>query len=99
MNRYICTFLLSTALVVPVAVRADDDDHRRDRGHVQRYYDPYGRDYHEWNEREQQAYRRYLQEQRREYHDWDKANRREQKEYFKWRHHHPDSDERERERR
>jgi hypothetical protein len=95
MNRYMCTFLLGAALVIPIAVRADDDDHRRDRDQ-KRYYDSSARDYHQWNDKEDQAYRHYLQEQHRDYHDFDKAKRKEQKEYFKWRHNHPDSDDHDR---
>ena len=85
MYRYLTAFALAGALLAPVALRADDDDRR----HVKRYYDPYRRDYHEWNEREERAYRHYLQEQRRgDYHDWRKANRDEQKAYWRWRHEH-----------
>ena len=84
MNRYLSVFLLTGALLAPVALRADDE-HR----HFKRYYDPDRRDYHEWNEQEERAYRHYLQEQRRDYRDWRKANREEQREYWRWRHEHP----------
>jgi hypothetical protein len=89
MYRYLTAFALAGALLAPVALRADDDDRR----HVKRYYDPYRRDYHQWNEREERAYRHYLQEQRRrDYHDWRKANREEQRGYWRWRHEHPEWD-------
>ncbi|PWU04816.1 MAG: hypothetical protein C5B51_16115 [Terriglobia bacterium] len=60
---------------------------------MQRYYDRENRDWHEWNERENQAYRRYWQDQRREgeYREWNRLNRNRQQEYWRWRHQHPDS--------
>jgi hypothetical protein len=89
MKRYFSTLLLGGALLLPVAtVRAQDDYHRQtDR---QRYYDPYGRDYHNWDNREDQAYRRYLHERNEEYREYARMNKQRQREYWKWRHHHPD---------
>jgi hypothetical protein len=87
MRRYLGAFLLSAMLITPVAMRADDH-------HDKRYYDRDRKDYHEWNEREAQAYRRWQEERRREYRDWNKISRKDQSEYFKWRHGHPDLDDR-----
>jgi hypothetical protein len=84
MHRFLTAALLSAALAVPVAIRAEEH-------HSKRYYDQDGRDWHEWNEQEERAYRRHLEERRREYRNWEKANPKEQKEYWKWRHRHPDS--------
>ena len=87
MHRYLSALVLSEALLTPVAVTAaKDDDHHR----VKRYYDRDSRDWHEWNEREDSAYRRYMQEQHRANREWAKANRKQQREYWKWRHSHPD---------
>lgn len=87
MKRYLSMFLLGAAFLVPVAVKADDD-HRQ----TQRYYDQTGRDWHEWNSNEQQAYNRYAQEQHRQQaREFEKQNRRDQQRYFKWRHNHSDS--------
>ncbi len=90
MKRYFSTALLGAALLLPVAtVRADDDDHRdRDR----RYYDTEHRDYHVWNNREDQAYRRYWRERNEDYRNWQRLNRDQQRDYWRWRHNHPDSD-------
>ena len=71
--------------MAPVALKADDDHHK-----VRRYYDRDARDYHEWNEHENNAYRRYLQEQHRENREFHRLNRNQQHEYFRWRHSHPD---------
>jgi len=81
--------------MAPLALRADDDDHRNDRDRQrteQRYYDEHGRDYHVWNNREDQAYRNYLKERNREYREFSRANKREQQEYWQWRHSHRDRD-------
>ena len=78
--------LLGAALIVPVAVRAaGDGDHDR------QYYDRDGHDYHRWDDHEDRAYRVYLGEQHQQYREFRKVKRVHQREYFKWRHEHPDS--------
>jgi len=67
-------------VLVPPSVRPDD----------KRYYDASHKDYHVWNAKEDAAYRHYLQEKKIAYHDWSKASRREQRDYWAWRHQHPD---------
>ncbi len=85
--RYLSTLLLAGALLEPAGlIRADDEHHEK----VRRYYDRERHDYHEWNEQEEHAYKRYIEEQKRENRAWNKAGRREQAEYWKWRHDHPD---------
>jgi hypothetical protein len=69
-------------LVAPVAANADD--------HEKRYYDRDGHDYHAWNDHEDRAYRIYLGEQHRDYREFGKVKVTQQREYFKWRHEHPD---------
>lgn len=82
------SFLILTALVVgtslsiPVTMRAEHHD--------KRYYDRDGRDYHTWNDKEDRAYRVYLGEQHREYREFGKENAAQRREYFRWRHEHPD---------
>jgi hypothetical protein len=86
--RKLCTAAaLSAALLIPAAMRADD--HRKERVVV--YADPYNRDRHEWNEREERAYRHWMeQERRREYRTYNRLNKRDQREYWQWRHGHMD---------
>lgn len=80
--------LLGTTLfLTPEAARADD----KRKIKVIRYYDRDARDYHSWDDREDRAYRAYLKEQRREYIHFQKAKRNHRKEYYRWRHSHPDS--------
>jgi hypothetical protein len=58
--------------------------------HTHRYYDRERKDYHQWNEQEERAYRNWMKEQHREYRDFGKLNRKNQKEYWHWRHEHPE---------
>ena len=79
-------FVLGAAVIAPIAVRADDRDHRE-----KRYYDRNGRDYHTWNNNEDRAYRQYLVEQHRNYREFHGVRRNDQQQYFIWRHTHPDN--------
>jgi hypothetical protein len=89
MRHYIGTFLLGAALLTPLVGKAADDEHHdRDRDH--RYYDRSSRDWHAWNDREDQAYRRYLQERHRDYREFSRMKRRDRDDYWKWRHQHPE---------
>jgi hypothetical protein len=69
-------------------LKADDDHHDKDH----RYYDRDAKDWHEWNDREARAYRRYLEESRRKQIEWERANAAQQRDYWKWRHKHPDAE-------
>ena len=85
MRRFLIltAFFAGATLTAPLAVRADD--HRE-----KRYYDRDGHDDHSWNGQEDRAYRVYLGEQRRDYREFRKTKAAQQREYFKWRHDHPD---------
>jgi hypothetical protein len=94
-KKTISSFVLGLAFMAPLALRADDDDHRHERDRQrteQRYYDENARDYHVWNNREDQAYRNYLKERNREYREFSHANKRDQQDYWRWRHSHQDRD-------
>lgn len=79
----ITAILVGAALSVPLTASAADHQEKR-------YYDRDGRDYHTWNDHEDRAYRVYLGEQHRDYRRFEKTRAPEQREYFKWRHDHPD---------
>jgi hypothetical protein len=83
MRRFLIlsAFLAGVTLSAQVAVRVD----------THRYYDRDARDYHQWNDQEDRAYRAYLTEQHREYRGFAKNKAAQQREYFKWRHVHPDN--------
>ena len=88
MRKFMGALLLSGVLMSPIVMRADDHD--RD-DHRVRVYDPYRRDYHDWNENEERAYRHWVEQERHiHYRDWKHMNKREQREYMRWRHEHSD---------
>ena len=89
-DRYISSLLLAAAIAAPTAIMAGP---RPQEASVQvRVYDRNHRDYHNWDDREDHAYRGYLQERHKTYREYDKQNNREQKNYWNWRHSHPDRD-------
>jgi hypothetical protein len=57
-----------------------------------RYYDADHRDYHRWDGDEDRAYRIYWNQNRARdpYRDYGRLNPGEQREYWNWRHGHPD---------
>jgi hypothetical protein len=57
-----------------------------------RVYDSNHHDYHNWDDREDHAYRGYLTERHENYRPYDKQDRKHQKNYWNWRHSHPDHD-------
>jgi hypothetical protein len=90
MHRFLQVALLGAALMaavvtVPTVLRAADD-------HPQRYHDKEHNDDHEWNDREDRAYQKWLEEKHHAKHEFAKLKAKEQREYWKWRHEHPDKD-------
>jgi len=79
--------IVAPAVVVPSAKAQDAEVHVR-------VYDRDHKDYHNWDDREDHAYRSYLNEQHRDYVEYKRLNRKEQREYWNWRHDHPDRDDR-----
>jgi hypothetical protein len=57
-----------------------------------RVYDPYYHDYHQWNQPEQVYYQQWEGETHRDHRDLNQRAADEQKEYWTWRHNHPDAD-------
>ena len=55
-----------------------------------RYHDPVFNDNHRWNDREEAAYRRWEAERRLEHIEFQRRRDEEQREYWRWRHYHPD---------
>ena len=95
--RYLGSFLLGTSLVAPMAVTggAQDRHEEREREHHERYYDRDHKDYHVWDDREEGRFHIWMTERRDDTHrTFRKLKRKEQHEYWKWRHEHPDDDRR-----
>src|SRR4051794_22598603 len=92
-NQCLASMFLSAALMAPLGALAmpapqDDRDHERhereEREH--RYYDPQYRDYHNWDQREDETYRQWLTNQNSGYVEYNRLEARRQREYWKWRH-------------
>jgi len=81
------SLLLSAALLVPIAMRAQDRDHDRDDRNQRVYYRAH-HDYHAWNNDEDEAYRRWYGQtyNGRQYREYRKLNKKQQQAYWKWRH-------------
>lgn len=103
-HRYLGSLLLGATLVAPMAIQAAGnlqgdrlqayklrDDEKREKA-AKRYYDRERKDYHEWNETENNAYRHWWMEERREreFRDLDRPKAAQRAEYWRWRHEHPD---------
>ena len=87
MRKFLGALMLTGVLMTPAIMSAKDHD----RDDQRRYYDPYNRDYHQWNENEERAYRHWVEQERhQQYRDWKHARKRDQREYWRWRHEHQD---------
>jgi len=86
MRRFLIATTLGAALLIPGAMTVQTlqaDDHPK-------YRDIDRDDDHVWTEKEEKAYQKYLKEHRKAHKKFDKLNSKEQKEYWEWRHKHPD---------
>ncbi len=89
-HRYISSLFLAAVLSAPVAIMAAPVPQEAS---VQvRVYDRNHKDYHNWDDHENRAWGVYLTNHHRKSHEYARANRREQSDYWKWRHSHPDND-------
>jgi hypothetical protein len=82
MKRFFGSMVLAGILLAPAVF---GEEHHR-------YYDRDRHDWHEWNENENRAYRHWLMEERRErqYRDYARLKAERQREYWRWRHEHPE---------
>ena len=91
LTRLYRTGILSLTLIAPFAMAPSaqpaDDDHRQE---TRRYHDARHNDDHEWNDRENRAYDKWLKEKHHAKREFAKLKAKEQREYWKWRHEHPD---------
>jgi hypothetical protein len=84
-NRFVRSLLMSATLMSPLlipgcAVRVGP-----------RVYDPYYRDYHVWNDTEIGYYHRWYSETGRPYREFRQLAPAERREYWTWRHAHPNA--------
>jgi len=102
-DRYLASLFLSASLMAPLGAQAfaapqEDRDHER---HEQekpehRVYDPVNRQYHNWNQGEEQTYRQWLDERHEGYRNYEQLNKDQQRAYWNWRHKHERHDEHDR---
>jgi hypothetical protein len=100
--RFLGTILLTAALGTPLAsakpviAPQDHEDHDRDRDRDnRRVYDPYHKDYHNWDDREDGVYRHWLEGRHEAYVDYNRLKHSEQRAYWNWRHNHEEHEEHE----
>jgi len=83
MNRVVNLVLLSGVMIAPVSFVATGC-------RTETVYDHEHKDAHKWDGREDAAYHQYLNEQHKDNRDYKNLNDQEQKDYWNWRHQHPD---------
>src|ERR1700674_675747 len=90
--RLASSLFLAAAIASPVSTMAAPVP--QDAAVQVRVYDRDHKDYHNWDDNENKHWGVYLQENHLKEHDFKKATRKEQSGYWKWRHDHPDADDR-----
>ena len=87
-RRYVTSLFLAAALATPAAIMAMP---KPQNASVQvRVYDRDHKDYHNWDDHENQEWGIYLNANHKKPHEFTTANKREQANYWNWRHSHPD---------
>jgi hypothetical protein len=98
MTKHLPAFLLMAVMAAPslaLAAPRTQTSRREERNTTQRrVYDRTHKDYHVWDEREDQAYRAWRAEQHGDARDYSRLSRRDQNRYWQLRHAHPDGDRR-----
>ena len=82
---------IATLLPVFAQDRKGDNDRAQQHRSSYAYYDSKHRDWHPWNHEEEESYQRYAKEHHSENSDFAGLSERQQQQYWKWRHKHPDS--------
>lgn len=86
-THWFASIALTAALAAPVTITAAAGTPQEVKVRV---YDGEHKDYHNWDDHEQQAWGRFLVEKHRKDHEFKDAKKNEQAEYWNWRHAHPD---------
>src|SRR5580704_16684393 len=99
-HKYLGSLLLGLALVAPIGLQGNNfredsrEDAREQNERERRYYDRDYKDYHRWDNREDGRYRSWGTERHEVYRPFYKLHRDQQRAYWKYRHEHPDRDDR-----
>ena len=87
-HRMIISLALAAAIASPMAIMAAPMPN--DDGVQIRVYDRDHKDYHNWDDHENNSWGIYLNNHHKKSHEFTKANKKEQSNYWNWRHSHPD---------
>jgi hypothetical protein len=87
-HHYVASLFLTAALAAPVSMLAAPMP--QEAGVQVRVYDSGHHDYHNWDDHERHAWGVYLSDNHRHDVEYAHASHKEQKEYWNWRHSHPD---------
>ena len=87
-HRYVASLFLTAALAAPVSMMAAPVP--QDAGVQVRVYDRDHKDYHNWDDHERQQWGVFLTNNHRHDHEYAHSSRKEQRQYWNWRHSHPD---------
>src|SRR5271165_1699658 len=87
-NRFIGSLILAAAIAAPMTMIAAPG--RDDNGVSVRVYDRNHKDYHNWDDHENEAWGIYLTNNHKKSHEFSKSSKKEQSNYWNWRHSHPD---------
>jgi len=82
--RFVTSLFLAAAIAAPASIMAAPK--AQDASVQVRVYDDDNKDYHNWDDREDQAWHVYLKENRQKEHEFKEADKKEQAAYWKWRH-------------
>jgi len=87
-HRYIASLLLSAALAAPLSMMAAPGPQS---ANVQiRIYDKNHKDYHNWDDHENQVWGAYRSDNHKKPREYSRASKKEQEQYWNYRHSHPD---------
>ena len=88
MRRMFSALLVTAVMAVPMVVptSAFAGELRANATITVRVYDPYRRDYHNWDRREEREYRAYLAERHRSYLAYHRQWLAQRRAYWRWRH-------------
>jgi hypothetical protein len=84
LSALLMTAVMAAPMVVPTSALAREP--RANATITLRVYDPYRRDYHDWDRREEREYRAYLAERHRSYSGYQRQRLAERRAYWRWRH-------------
>jgi hypothetical protein len=87
-KRFFGSLILTVALIAPVSVIAAPNP--QSASLQVRVYDRNHKDYHNWDDNENQAWGRFEVENKTKPHQYSKSSRKEQSQYWNWRHDNPD---------